>query len=85
VERPHATVALDQRENRVHVTSARTHLGIGLPAHIGPVCLDGFALAADWWLKQVVVTLHDLSDTVSQEPRGFHAAIEGPLNLAGAH
>ena len=29
--------------------------------------------------------LHDLADAVGQEPSGFHAAIEGPLNLAGAN
>jgi hypothetical protein len=36
-------------------------------------------------LEQVIVTLHDFPDAMGQEPRGFHAAIEGPLNLAGAH
>src|SRR5580700_5493178 len=77
-------VALDQRQDRVHVAlSAMLDLGEGTAAHKGHVRLDGLAFAAE--RGGVVTRLHDLADAVHEEPSGFHAAIEGPLYLAGGN
>ena len=53
-----------------------------LAADIGHVRLDGLAFAT----KRASCRrgLHDLADAVRQEPSGLHAAIEHPLDLAGA-
>jgi len=47
---------------------------------IGFVGFDGFPFAAD----QPAIVLHGLTDAMPEEPCGFHAASEHPLNLAGA-
>src|ERR1051326_1346049 len=85
MERPGGAIALDQGENRVHMTRAVAHLAPRLPANIGHARFKGLPRAAHRGLKQVIVPLHDLADTMGQEPRGFHAALKSPLDLPGAH
>lgn len=84
VERPDAAVPLDQREDRIHMAVAVADFGFGLAADIGEIRLKGLALAAHRRANAILGGLHDLADAVGEEPSGFHAALEGPLNLAGA-
>lgn len=54
--------------------------GLGRLAEVSFVGFDGLAESAD----HAAVVLHGFTDAMTQEPRGFHAAIKHPLNLAGA-
>lgn len=53
---------------------------LGGLGQIGLVSLNGDAIAAD----QPAAVLHGLANPMPEEPRGFHAAIEHALDLAGA-
>jgi hypothetical protein len=82
VERARTPIALDQSHDRVHMARAATHLGARLAADKGQIRLNGLALSTH--RRRVCGTLHNLANAMHQKPRGFHAAIEGPLNLPGA-
>ena len=43
MERARAAFALDERKDRVHVTSARTNLGAGLATDIGEIRFESLA------------------------------------------
>ena len=54
-----------------------------LPAHVGLVHFDGHASAAKPVSEYAAIFGHGFADTMPQEPSGFHAAIEHPLDLPG--
>ncbi len=77
-------VALDQGE--YHRSGFRIQsgpdgfAGLGRLGEVGFVGFNGLAKSADL----TTVILHGFTDTMSEEPCGFHAAIEHALNLPGA-
>jgi hypothetical protein len=76
-----AAVALDQRKDRVFVAAAAAmRLLHRLAADVGHVRLDHLSLTAQ--RVRIDRRLHNFADAVGEEPSGFHAAIEGPLDLA---
>ena len=88
VETAHGTVALDQRNDGSLVGSALTAGGalpsvlVGfLAANVGFVDFDHLARAAE--RASDFQVSHCLADAMPEEPRGFHAALKGPLKLAG--
>lgn len=83
VEGPCRAVTLDQRQNRPHVAGAGVNLGSRLAANIGQVRLKGTTFTSHRRANAILGRLHDFADSMGQEPSGLHAAIEGPLNLAG--
>src|SRR5665213_226505 len=89
MEGANASAALNQRKDR-RLTARRAFALFGyalvpvlvlfFSADIGFVNLYRMAFAAD---RRRAVAIHGFPDTVPEEPRGFHAALEHPLNLAG--
>ena len=78
-DRADRAAALNEAEN-LHVVGTRALPGFGRAAKFHIVDLDGLALAAH---RRVGAGVHCQPDTMAEEPRGFHAAIEHPLNLPG--
>src|SRR3954469_7706773 len=85
VEGAHLAMALDQRQDRRLLDYGPPQLPASLGADVGLIRFQGHAGAAEWrQAVHVAGRLHDLADTVRQEPCGFHRAIEKPLNVASA-
>jgi hypothetical protein len=84
VEAADFPAALHEGENR----SLRRDRTIGpvvrLAADPGLIGFDDFAFATHGFGHEGLEFLHALADPVPEEPRGFHAAIQGALDLAGS-
>lgn len=82
------TTALDQRQHGFLAPASaeprRGALGAVPVLFLAPdesfVGFDGLAFAAE---RPKLTVLHRFADAVRQEPRGFHAALKHPLDLAG--
>src|SRR5690348_16596090 len=81
-ERSRRAVAFYQGNNGVLIVVSSRELRPNLPAGESLVSIDDFPFAAE--RRKAVAPLHDLADTVRQEPCGFHAASERPLKLTHA-
>jgi len=80
VERAGAALALHKGQDRVLVAISLPNVEAFLAASESFVGFDRSASAAHW--GQLAV-LHRLADAVGEEPSGFHAARQHPLNLIG--
>lgn len=82
VKRANFAAAFDQREHR-HLRAGASKLLARVATDIGFVGFESNLGAAERRNDNAVLFGHGLADTMAKEPRGFHAAIEHPLNLAG--
>src|SRR5579862_45427 len=80
MERAHTAFTFHKRENRIHRSTCGAKLPARLAANASGIGFDDFAGPAHAFDAR----LHRLANAMGQVPRGFHAALQGPLHLAGA-
>ena len=83
MERAHLALALNKGEYGMLLCGWQEGFAGRLAAHVGFVDLNRDASAAKAIREDATVIGHGLTDTVAEEPSGFHAAIEHPLDLPG--
>ena len=80
MKRTGLAAALNQSQNRVFMPGAPFDLKAILAAYVGFIDFNGIISPTHW---RKISAPHCLSDTMGEEPSGFHAAREHALNLVG--
>jgi len=84
MERAHATIALDKRQDRLFHRGRQEGFAASLSANIGLIHFHGLTSAAHGFGKHAAMLFHGLPNAMGEEPRGFQADAKHPLKLAGA-